>query len=72
MVEQVCVHCGHNEFAPKQICAGELYNKKGEFVEGYGHTPIFINRVVSTEQACVSCGFVVGRDPAVVLPSPNK
>jgi predicted RNA-binding Zn-ribbon protein involved in translation (DUF1610 family) len=60
-----CPHCGYDKYREEPRL--ELYNKNGEFVEGYGHTPVY--RQVGSIKVCTSCGWREGGNPEI-LPRP--
>lgn len=62
MQRQPCPHCGYNDWAefPKL----ELVNPNAEYVQGYGHAPVF--RSFAVGYRCVSCGAVEGGNPEVI------
>lgn len=61
-----CKKCGYGGFCEEPIM--ELYNKKGEFVEGYGHGPVMVQ--IGVDYICVACGFNQSKSLANVLPRP--
>lgn len=59
-----CKKCGY-----EGLCAvPELYNKNGEFVEGYGHVPVWVSS--ATHYICEGCGFDQNKSLSDVLPNP--
>lgn len=53
MSDRACVHCGNDKFREEWIL--ERYNANGEFVEGYGHSPVMIQ--TGTYLICSGCGW---------------
>ena len=48
-----CARCGYNKFNTEPIF--ELYNKEEEYVEGYGHKPVWVQ--TGERKICIACGF---------------
>lgn len=62
-----CKKCGYKDMHKQPVF--ELYNKNGEFVEGYGHGPVMITTDI--EYICKACGFNQSRPLSnIVLPNP--
>lgn len=61
-----CKKCGYKGM--REQPRTELYNKNGEFVEGYGHGPVMIQTGV--DYICEGCGFDQSKSLSNVLPRP--
>ena len=62
-----CKKCGYKGLREQPIM--ELYNKNGEFVEGYGHAAVMIQ--TDTYYVCEGCGFDQRKPLLKVLPNPH-
>ncbi len=62
----ICKKCGYDKLREEPIQV--LYNKKGEFVEGYGHSQVWVQ--VGVYYICVGCGFNQSRSLLKTLPKP--
>ena len=56
MKRNSCPHCNFNEWRKEPIF--KLINPNGEFVEGYGHDPVYITS--GYKYICVNCGWLEG------------
>lgn len=62
-----CKRCGYKSMREQPVM--ELYNKNGEFVVGYGHSQVWIQKGV--EYICEACGFNQSKSLSDVLPRPS-
>ena len=62
-----CKKCGYKGLREEPVSA--LYNKNGEFVEGYGHNQVWVQ--VGVRYICKGCGFDQSKPLSKVLPRPT-
>lgn len=63
-----CKKCGYKGLREEPI--SQLYNKNGEFVEGYGHSQVWLQ--TGTNYVCEGCGFDQGKPLSKILPNPHS
>lgn len=55
--EEIQKYCGCSRHKFKDMPQTECVNPNGEFVIGYGNSPVFVP-TESTEKQCVKCGYI--------------
>ena len=63
MNREPCPHCTYNDW--REVRVFKQVNPKGEYVGGYGHTPVL--KQSGSDWICNACGWKEGGNPAVII-----